>query len=72
MIPFLLIGGFGAEGKWIRPVVFAMTRDGLSGNSLVPVNLCKVCICCDVHIKQSLTDWDRGCFTEAWTQLWGL
>ncbi len=54
MIPFLLIGGFWAEGKWIRPMVSVMTRDGLSGNSLVPVNSCKVSICYDVHIKHSL------------------
>lgn len=41
MIPFLLIGGFWAEGKWIRPMVSVMTGDGLSGNSLVPVNSVK-------------------------------
>lgn len=54
MIPFLLIGGFWAEGKWIRAMVSVMTQDGLSGNSLVSVNSCKVCICYDVHIKHSL------------------
>ena len=55
MIPFLLIGGFLAEGKWIRPVVPVMTQDGLSGNSLVLVNSCVyVCICYDEHIKHSL------------------
>lgn len=39
MIPSLLIGGFWTEGKWIKPMVSLMTQDGLSGNSLVPVNL---------------------------------
>lgn len=65
MIPFLLIVGFWAEGKWIRPSVSVVTRDGSSGNSLVPVNWSKSLrmLGC-THIKRSLPGDPRSCFPE--------
>lgn len=68
MIPFLLIVGFWAEGKWIRPSVSVVTRDGSSGNSLVPVNWSKSLrmLGC-THIKRSLPgDSDTVVFQRFW------
>lgn len=45
-----------------------MTRDVLSGNSLVPVNSCKVGVCYDVHIKHSLPGKTNSCVPEAWSR----